>query len=308
MQWEGERYARLFVRDTADWLSMPWQSRALFPLLLRKADRAGQIALGRSGFAGLAVLVGLPIEVVKPGLAGLLVDTCVVQTDRLLTIRNFIEAQEAVASNRVRQQTFRDTAKSKALKSQKVTVTRRNAALRKVTSVTPSRAVPYRAVPSSASNDSVQQAAPPALDEQVFDFWRERLHPEARVFDDDTRKKVRARLAEGFTVENLKQAIDGCKANPHNQGQNDRHKRFDQLELICRSGAHVNRFMADAGRPVSPAAGHQRAEDFIGQHQPPGTVRRPVPGMFGPPIVDDGKPQPHMGETDTGPPKRVISP
>lgn len=56
MDWQDERFVRLYTRDTADWLTWPWQSRALFPLLMRKADRVGRVSMGRSGLAGLAVL------------------------------------------------------------------------------------------------------------------------------------------------------------------------------------------------------------------------------------------------------------
>lgn len=113
---------------------------------------------------------------------------------------------------------------------------------------------------------------------QVFDHWRTTLHPDARVFDAKTREKVRARLAEGFTVDDLKRAIDGCKTNPHNQGVNEKGKRYDALELICRDGANVTRFIGYlAPARVDVRRGHVRAEDMNFDNVPLGEIKIPIP-------------------------------
>lgn len=79
---------------------------------------------------------------------------------------------------------------------------------------------------------------------EVFDYWRERLgHPDAK-FTDGRRGKIRGRLREGFTVAQLRRAIDGCAASPFHRGENDRHTAYDDLTLICRDGAKVEQFMA----------------------------------------------------------------
>lgn len=87
----------------------------------------------------------------------------------------------------------------------------------------------------------------------VFDHWREAMkHPEAKF----TRKRlalVKARLSEGYTVDQLKAAIDGCRASPFHQGQNERATVYDDLELICRSGEKVEQFL-QAGNPPTRAA------------------------------------------------------
>jgi hypothetical protein len=284
MRWEDERWVKLFVRDTPDWLSLPWQSRALFPLLLRKADRAGQVALGRSGRAGLSALVSLPVEVVSVGLPGLLEDGCVVQSGQLLTIRNFIEAQDTPMSSRHRQREYRENARAKGLKSLQTTVTRRYAVTRSVTPrVEEPRGEETRRedqkplVPELPGTERVGPV-PHSFDEkgnrpedQVFEHWRQKLRPKAHVFDDDTRKKVLARLKEGFTVEELKQAIDGCASNPHNQGVNDKQKRYDSLELICRNGGNVVRFQGYAEKPASSfkPGGFQRADGYTEEDRGP---------------------------------------
>lgn len=67
---------------------------------------------------------------------------------------------------------------------------------------------------------------------------------------------VRARLKEGYTIEQIKQAIFGCSKTPHNMGINAQRKRWDDLELICRDGNNVERFMDNAHNP--PAAQPQQ--------------------------------------------------
>jgi len=61
-------------------------------------------------------------------------------------------------------------------------------------------------------------------------------------------KLIRSRLTEGSTVEDLCDAIDGCMRSPWHQGENDRQKVFDSLELIVRDAKHVHDFMAVPAR------------------------------------------------------------
>jgi len=56
------------------------------------------------------------------------------------------------------------------------------------------------------------------------------------------RKCVQARLREGYTPDQIKIAIDNCRADPWSMGENDRHTPFNDLELICRSGEKLERF------------------------------------------------------------------
>jgi len=60
-------------------------------------------------------------------------------------------------------------------------------------------------------------------------------------------KAIKARLKEGYTVEQIKQAIDGCRNDPFSMGQNDRQKPFNDIELICRTGEKLESFMETIG-------------------------------------------------------------
>lgn len=159
MNWEDERYVRVYTRDTTSWLLWSWQAQALFCLLLRKADRTGAIDLGAHGKRGVCAHVKMPWELAEGALDELLTDGCLqvrneTSTDRnaktILVFVNFVAAQEAVASSKLRQQRWREKAPKPNETSTDGDVSLRNvdAARRGETrgDSVPSRAVPSRAV------------------------------------------------------------------------------------------------------------------------------------------------------------------
>jgi len=76
----------------------------------------------------------------------------------------------------------------------------------------------------------------------VFLHWQKTLnHPDAKLTA-KRKRNISARLKEGYTVEDLCLAIEGCAASAFHQGDNDNGKVFDDLELICRSGEKVEQF------------------------------------------------------------------
>lgn len=204
MRWEDERYVRLYTRDTIDWAMLSFEAQGLFSLLLRKVDRAGLLELGKHGKRGVAAAVGHPgrWEVLAPALEELLADGCVSISGTTLVIPNFIEAQEARASDaqrkRDQRERDRDIAKAQGFVGSKAgadivaavdrelsrNVTDCPAGGQEVTpdvtrghtesqAVTPSRAVPSvpsRAVPS-------EEEAPPPPD-QVSAFGAARVGPD----------------------------------------------------------------------------------------------------------------------------------
>jgi hypothetical protein len=82
---------------------------------------------------------------------------------------------------------------------------------------------------------------------EVFDHWRTKMiHPRAKL-DSSRRSKITARLKDGFSVEDLKLAIDGCAASAWHMGENPSNKRFDDIALICRDAQKVEGFMVVDG-------------------------------------------------------------
>lgn len=102
---------------------------------------------------------------------------------------------------------------------------------------------PNRIVESADADPTASRAAQAR---EVFDFWREHLeHPNA-IFKGKRERAVLSRLKDGYTLAQVKLAVKGCRLTPHNMGENDRHQRFDDLELICRDGTHLERFISTA--------------------------------------------------------------
>jgi hypothetical protein len=120
MRWEDESYVKLYVRDTPTWKAMNWQARALWPLLMRKLDKAGLLECGSLGRAAVSLMVELPEEVVSPGLASLERLGVIEWHDTTLEAPKFEEAQEAkkteLLKKRDQRQRARDMARAEGLK------------------------------------------------------------------------------------------------------------------------------------------------------------------------------------------------
>lgn len=104
------------------------------------------------------------------------------------------------------------------------------------------------------------------LVKRVGDAWRAECgHPRAKFPADGLRAgKVRARLRERFSVEDLLKAVRGASRFPYVvNGRRAPHgpaeARHDDLELICRSEKHVETFIALADRRLEPAKTSGRA-------------------------------------------------
>lgn len=278
LRWDDERYVRLYTRDTVTWKRLTWQGRAMLPLILRKLDRAGIADLGEDAVDGLAALTDIPREVCMAGLASLLDLKVFCVHGTTLVAPKFIEAQEAPKSDRIRQQEKRGRDRSEMSRN----VTSRHEMSRPSQNVTPSLAVPSLAVPSLKTTLSTNfefadqlgepqtQILKPTKADEVFAYWMLRMEKRGNTAFDKKRKgAVQARLRDGYSVEDLMQAIDGCAKTPHNTGQNDRGERFDDLELICRNSGQVDRFRQNAKDPpvarnkgpVDPAASRAAFEN-----------------------------------------------
>ena len=84
---------------------------------------------------------------------------------------------------------------------------------------------------------------------EVFSHWQSVMNHGKAKLDRKRRQKIRDRLKDGYTVQDLIQAIDGCKRSPHHMGDNDRGTVYDDIELICRDAPHVDKFIKLAQQP-----------------------------------------------------------
>lgn len=123
--------------------------------------------------------------------------------------------------------------------------------------------VPLEPTRDSSAADSVRA---------VFAHYRTR-HPRSFPTPKSTSKEwsaIAARMREGFSVEDLCAAIDGCHMTPHNLGENDRGEKYLGLELIMRNGSQVTRF-AETARNGPPRVvmstkemkGHRAMESWL---------------------------------------------
>ena len=99
---------------------------------------------------------------------------------------------------------------------------------------------PSTTCPADAVRVEVTKATPA---DEVFAHYQT-YHPRARVLGADERKKINARLKEGFTVADLCSAIDGQHRSPHHLGQNREGRQYLSLELAVRDSSKVNQFLA----------------------------------------------------------------
>lgn len=85
---------------------------------------------------------------------------------------------------------------------------------------------------------------------KVFAYWQKAMGKTKAKLDEKRGRAIDKAIARGHSLEELCRAIDGCAASPWHRGQNDRGRPYDDLELILRDAAHVERFAAEA--PGSP--------------------------------------------------------
>lgn len=140
MHTEDEHYVRVYTRDTPNWLLLSWESRALLVLTMRKLDKLGTMELGGHGLVGLAVVVGMPADVVERAMPPMLANgTFTLSADGLLCMPNYIDAQYCKTSTKHRMQAYRERKRSlqKLLQGNLDNIETADSALRSVTPVTP---------------------------------------------------------------------------------------------------------------------------------------------------------------------------
>lgn len=95
----------------------------------------------------------------------------------------------------------------------------------------------------------------------LFIYWKERCnHPHAKLTS-ERQRRIRARLDEGYSEEQVRKAIDGAARAAF---VNEQGKRFDDIELICRNGSKLESFMERAESKLHPLPNspQARSNDF----------------------------------------------
>jgi hypothetical protein len=290
MNFEDERYVRVYTRDTLTWVRLGWQGQSVLALLMRKVDRAGVVEIDDEEPAvALSGITGVPIEICDVAWLRLSSGKKPTVTlrdgpSRALVVPNFLPAQEAKQSDKARARKSRELRRLVTGRDEESQGVTRNHD--RSQPVTPSCAVPSRTEeeekplsanpPTAGSGAALPLLGAPALADQVFREWCRVMGKTAGAkFTPERRRKVEARLKDGYTVERLCKAIRGCKASPHHQGKNDTGTVYDDLELICRDGKHVEAFEGFIDRPppapqAQPGASIHISEQAKAEHSIPG--------------------------------------
>jgi len=112
--------------------------------------------------------------------------------------------------------------------------------------------------------------AAPSLDipRMLFDHWLTATSRNANQnrLTTGRRAHVNGRLRDGYTVEQLQQAIDGIAGSAWHKGANPNGKRYDTFDFIMRSGENVEKGM-EAATPVPAAAGDDRSAALLAYYQ-----------------------------------------
>jgi hypothetical protein len=92
-------------------------------------------------------------------------------------------------------------------------------------------------------------------EQAVFDHWRSvHGHPNAKL-DSKRRARIRARMREGFTNEQLFDALEGAKFDRFLMGEDKNSSRvYDGIETLLRDRAQVERLIELKRSPQSPKA------------------------------------------------------
>ncbi len=83
----------------------------------------------------------------------------------------------------------------------------------------------------------------------IFVYWQTVMGKQRSRLTGDRRGKIEARLREGYSVDEIKKAIDGCRNTPWNMGENPNGKQYNDFDLICRNGSKLEQFIAAGDGP-----------------------------------------------------------
>lgn len=101
---------------------------------------------------------------------------------------------------------------------------------------------------------------------EVFNFWCSIMNKKSSCkFTGKRKRTVLQRLADGYTVEDIKQAITNCAKSPYHMGKNDAGTVYDDLGLICRSGEKLEWFRDSVAKLTPSSKNTETLNDFISE-------------------------------------------
>jgi hypothetical protein len=103
-----------------------------------------------------------------------------------------------------------------------------------------------------------------SLVRDIFSHWQTVHNKHRAQLTPDRRYRIQTAIQWGYTVADLKQAIDGCRRSDWHMGTNDRNTPYNDITLILRDGERIERFMDWA---INPPKSQNSQEQKHGTHQ-----------------------------------------
>lgn len=231
------------ILDSTIWLESS-STRILWITMLAMADQHGEVM---ASIPGLARRANIPLEDCKAGLEVLMGPDEYSRTPdddgrrivvidggwQILNYQKYREKgweEEQKRKKRERQQRYRDKSR-----------------------VAPRGATVARGGRKAEAEAEVKETASAVVSKQVADVvdYYQQLHPRSKPGKKEKRL-LRMRLDEGYSVSDLKNAIDGNHISPHHCGQNDTGTKYHKLSLIMRDSDQVATFIETFRNPPNP--------------------------------------------------------
>lgn len=115
----------------------------------------------------------------------------------------------------------------------------------------------YSAADAAGSPDKPASAAV----NEVYTHWQKVMGKQRSKLDNNRRGLIE-RALKNYSVDDLKQAIDGCAASPFHMGQNRDKKKYNGLELILRNSEKIEGFRDNCGKHIADAHGGFKPGDY----------------------------------------------
>lgn len=95
--------------------------------------------------------------------------------------------------------------------------------------------------------------------QSIFAYWHQAMGKNGTTkLTPGRRRKVAARIEEGYPDEDFHRAIDNVAGSPFHRGKNDRRRPFEDLTLICRTGELLEQYRDMRPPPDARARARRR--------------------------------------------------
>ena len=88
--------------------------------------------------------------------------------------------------------------------------------------------------------------------QEIFSYWQQKTKHPGAILDAKRKTAFTRALKLGYSIEQLRSAVDGCLKSPWHQGDNDEGKVYDAITLIFRNAEKIEQFIGYNKSPPKP--------------------------------------------------------